>query len=124
MLAQRRELAAAYTKALAALPGVSTQRQDSNMRSNWQSFAALLPEHVDQKAVMQYLLQKGISTRRGVMCCHLEPPYAPYWPQGCLPASEAARDRGIILPLHHKMTADDCTRVVESMESAIKEATR
>jgi dTDP-4-amino-4,6-dideoxygalactose transaminase len=92
------------------------------LRSNWQSYAVLLPGGVDQKAVMQRLLDQGISTRRGVMCSHLEPPYAPYWPQGCLPASEAARDRGVILPLHHKMTAQDCAMVAEALGRAMKEA--
>ena len=53
------------------------------------------------------------------MCCHLEPPYSPYWPKGCLPASEAARDNGIILPLHHKMTPADCLRVVSALGQAL-----
>ena len=119
LLAQRRELAAAYTELLAALPGVRTQRQGPDMRSNWQSFVATLPAGANLKPVMEALLRQGISTRRGIMCCHLEPPYSPYWPKGCLPASEAARDNGIILPLHHKMTPADCLRVVSALGQAL-----
>ncbi len=122
MLAQRRELAAEYTRLLAGLPGVRTQRQGPDMRSNWQSYVVTLPAAAPLRPVMEALLREGISTRRGIMCCHLEPPYAPYWPQGCLPASEAARDHGLILPLHHKMTAADCARVVESLGQALAQA--
>ena len=42
-------------------------------RSNWQSYCVRLPERVDQKQVMQSLLDQGIATRRGIMCSHREP---------------------------------------------------
>lgn len=121
LLAQRRELASVYAELLSALPGVHTQRQGVDMLSNWQSLVATLPAGVSLKPVMEALLRQGISTRRGIMCCHLEPPYAAYWPKGCLPASETARDQGIILPLHHKMTTADCERVVQALASAMEE---
>lgn len=119
MLAQRRTLAKAYQDALSALPGVRTQQQSPSNRSNWQSFAIGLPEGTPQKHVMERLLEAGISTRRGVMCCHLEPPYARFWPHGELLASESARDHGIILPLNHKMTATDCERIVDALRKAM-----
>ena len=45
-------------------------------RSNWQSYCVRLPDRVDQKAVMQGLLDQGIATRRGIMCSHREAPYS------------------------------------------------
>ena len=35
-----------------------------------------LPNRVDQKEVMQNLLDQGIATRRGIMCSHREAPYS------------------------------------------------
>jgi dTDP-4-amino-4,6-dideoxygalactose transaminase len=66
---------------------------------------------------MQSLLAEGISTRRGVMCAHLEPAYADRanarWT--ALPESERAQQRSIILPLYHSMTEPQQDRVVEAL---------
>ena len=44
-------------------------------RTNWQSYCVRLPEDRPQKPVMQALLDRGIATRRGVMCAHREAAY-------------------------------------------------
>jgi dTDP-4-amino-4,6-dideoxygalactose transaminase len=79
----------------------------------------LLPEAADQRAVMQHMLDLGIATRRGIMCSHREPAYADTPPRFPLPKSEAAQDRGILLPLYQGMTADDQERVVAGLEEAL-----
>jgi dTDP-4-amino-4,6-dideoxygalactose transaminase len=63
---------------------------------------------------MQRLLDKGIATRRGVMCVHRELPYvgAARFP---LPRSEEAQDRCILLPLYPDMSEADQDRVVEGL---------
>jgi perosamine synthetase len=63
------------------------------------------------------LLKQGISSRRGIMCAHREEPYANSWPEGSLPNSEAAQDRGIILPLHHLMTEKDVEYIVSALRA-------
>ena len=51
----------------------------NDMKRN--SFATLLllewsiNNSINQKKLMQFLLDNGISTRRGIMCAHLEPAY-------------------------------------------------
>lgn len=86
-------------------------------RSNWQSFCVRLPDTLDQVDVMQSLLAEGISTRRGVMCSHLEPAYASRanarWT--ALSESERAHRRSIILPLYHSMTEPQQDRVIEAL---------
>ena len=52
---------------------------------------------------MQTLLDRGISTRRGIMCAHREAPYVEM-DHSPLPQSEAAQDRCILLPLYPQMT--------------------
>jgi dTDP-4-amino-4,6-dideoxygalactose transaminase len=87
-------------------------------RSNWQSYCVRVADPAIQTPVMQALLDDGVSTRRGVMCSHREQPYADA--SAALRQSEMAQDTGIILPLHHMMTAADMTRVAESLRRAVE----
>ena len=63
---------------------------------------------------MQALLDAGISTRRGIMNAHQEPAYADL-PTPPLPASEAARDEVVLLPLFADMGEDDQDFVIERL---------
>ena len=63
-----------------------------------------LPTGADQRAVMQRMLDRGVATRRGIMCAHLEPAYADLPLRVPAARSEAARDRCILLPLFAGMT--------------------
>ncbi len=68
-------------------------------RSNWQSYCVRLPDGSDQRAVMQAMLDAGISTRRGIMSTHTETAYVQQPLRTPLPVSEAATNGAIILPL-------------------------
>jgi perosamine synthetase len=118
IVAERRERALDYQSALAAIHGLGVPREPAWARSNWQSYAVRLPEGVDQRAAMQLLLDLGISTRRGVMCSHLEPAYADLPQHLPLPHSERATNRTVLLPLFPGMTADDQRRVVAAIGRA------
>ena len=120
ILAERRRLATLYTKALKGLRGLRIFTEPSYARTNWQSYIISIEDPSAQKPVMQALLDLGISTRRGVMCAHLEEPYAAAWPAGCLPHSEAARDRGIILPLYPSMPEADLQKVVSVLREVVR----
>jgi dTDP-4-amino-4,6-dideoxygalactose transaminase len=90
-------------------------------RSNWQSYCVGLPEDVDQIAVMQSMLDAGISAKRGIMCAHRHEAYAkePWRSVGGLTASERAEDRSILIPLFSDMTEDDQDRVVDALRLAL-----
>lgn len=120
MLEHRRALAARYDELLSAISAIGIPRQPSWARSNWQSYCVRLPEHCDQRAIMQALLDQGISTRRGVMCAHREPAYAgmPQCTRFPLPESESVQDRTIILPLYHQMSEADQDRVVQALKQS------
>jgi dTDP-4-amino-4,6-dideoxygalactose transaminase len=64
---------------------------------------------------MQALLERGISTRRGIMNAHQEPACAKLGPV-VLPHSEAARDRVILLPLYDGLTRDDQDYVIDCLQ--------
>jgi dTDP-4-amino-4,6-dideoxygalactose transaminase len=123
MVAERRVLAAAYQQALGRISGLVAPEDRADTRTNWQSYCVLLPAGADQRGVMQRLLDDGISTRRGVMCIHREPAYAnppeSDGVRGPLPVSEAAQDRGMILPMFAGMTAEQARWVASRVDEAL-----
>lgn len=117
IVAERRALAARYAALLGDIAGLVLPREPARARSNWQSYCVRLPEGVQQRPVMQRLLDRGISTRRGIMCAHREAPYLAR-PHRPLPRSEAAQDRCLLLPLFCGMTADEQARVAAALAGA------
>jgi perosamine synthetase len=113
----RRMIAAWYQQSLASVRGISLPAEPAYARPNWQSYIIYLDDPARQKPVMEALLKQGISSRRGIMCAHREEPYANSWPEGSLPNSEAAQDRGIILPMHHLMTEKDVEYIVSALRA-------
>jgi dTDP-4-amino-4,6-dideoxygalactose transaminase len=117
MIERRRCMAERYQAKLDAIPGLTAPREPAWARSNWQSYCVRLPEHLDQRQVMQELLDRGVATRRGIMCIHREQAYAGLpcsWP---LTESEKAQDHCVLLPLYHQMTEQDQDYVVEQLKS-------
>ena len=71
---------------------------------------------------MQALLDKGISTRRGVMNIHLEEAYSDqdaYRMVSGLQRSVAAQRQTIILPLFAQMTDAEVSFVVGTLATAV-----
>jgi perosamine synthetase len=120
VVAKRRALAEAYRGLLANVQGLDLPVEPAFARSNWQSFCVRLPDRFDQVAVMQAMLEQGVSTRRGIMCSHREPAYKDNPLRSPLPQSEAAQERCIILPLYPQMTAADQERVAASLSEACR----
>ncbi len=115
---QRRALADRYRTLLAPIEGLGLPHEPDDARSNWQSYAVLLPDGLDQRAVMQAMLETGVSTRRGIMCSHREEAYADAALPHPLPHSEHAQDRSILLPLYAQMTAAEQDQVVAALAAA------
>lgn len=129
MVVRRRELARRYTERLAGVRGVRTPSEPDWARSNWQSYCVRLPDGIDQHTIMQAMLDRGIATRRGVMCAHREPAYAPgTWRcgAGCtsvpcdhLKNGERLQDTGVVLPLYHELDEEGQGQVVDALQSSI-----
>jgi len=122
MVARRRELAARYRARLADVAEVILPMEPDWARTNWQTFhVRLCGADVDQRSVMQRMLDNGVATRRGVMNAHREHAYpSRTWSAaGPLTRSERAQDRCIMLPLYHDMTDADQDRVVDALRSAV-----
>ncbi len=118
---RRRTLAVAYAECLRGIPGVTPATEPEWARTNWQSYTVRLQPPLEQRRVMQRLLDEGISTRRGVMNAHREPAYpAGSWrAPGPLTRGEQAQDTAIVLPLYHQMTDEDQQRVIAALRRAV-----
>jgi dTDP-4-amino-4,6-dideoxygalactose transaminase len=134
-IAVRRKMAARYHELLAVIPGLTPPAEPDWARTNWQSYCVRIAENLDQREVMQKMLDEGIATRRGIMCAHLEPAYGDpsTWrcaQIGCTPggsssnlaASESAQKHGIILPLFSQMTNEQQDRVAFALHNAFANA--
>jgi dTDP-4-amino-4,6-dideoxygalactose transaminase len=115
---RRRALAEGYRRRLAGLDGLGLPLEPEWARSNWQSFCVRLPRGVHQLELMQAMLDRGVATRRGVMCAHLEPAYA-RTEAPPLPRSEAAHRRCILLPLFPQMTDALQDEVADALVAAL-----
>jgi perosamine synthetase len=119
LVAERRRLADTYRQLLANLPEVEPPHEPAGVRSNWQSYCVRLPAQVDQAAVMQAMLDRGVATRRGIMCAHREPAYRDLPRHHALNNSEAAQDGCLLLPLYPGLTVAHLVVVVEALGAAV-----
>ncbi len=116
LLEKRRALARRYDEALAGVPGLRPPHVPAWCRPNYQSYAVTVaPEYpLGRDALMQALLDRGVSTRRGIMNAHQEGAYAGTGPWH-LPHSEAARDTVVLLPLYPDMTSAEQDYVIDQL---------
>lgn len=115
---RRRRLADEYSARLGHVMELRSPTEPRWARSNWQSYCVELPQRTDQRMVMQALLDRHISTRRGVMNIHLEDSYADrqsHVARSTLKRSFAAQAGSIILPLFAQMAGADIATVVDSL---------
>jgi dTDP-4-amino-4,6-dideoxygalactose transaminase len=116
ILTRRRTLASRYYQALTGIPGLNPPVNGPDWRPNHQSYPVRVTRDysLGRDALMQALLERGVSTRRGIMNSHQEPAYAGMGPL-ILPHSESARDQTILLPLYDGMAADDQDYVIDCL---------
>lgn len=121
IIRSRRLLANRYRELLSDIPGLETPTEPQWARSNWQSYCVRLPGACNQRAVMQALLDRGISTRRGVMNTHLEDAYADLESKkpSHLPRSVAAHAETIILPFFTQLTDGDVAMIASAVRAVV-----
>lgn len=115
---ERRNLATQYETLLSDIPWLSTLKSFNAVRSNWQSYPVRLLKDapLKQKAFMQYLLDNGVTSRRGIMNAHQEVPYRGSWEN--LKSSEETRDNVVLLPFFPGMTKTDLNTISETIHKA------
>lgn len=116
IITRRRELGQRYRELLGGCSGIELPFEPTWARSNWQSFCIRLSAKFNQRTVMQYMLERGVSTRRGIMCSHREEAYIAFPPRQPLPYSEDAQDRCVLLPLYHQLTDAEQKHVATTLK--------
>jgi dTDP-4-amino-4,6-dideoxygalactose transaminase len=117
IVARRQALAARYTAALAGHPWLTPPHVPPGADPNFQSYAVTLTDDapLSRDALMQWLLEKEVATRRGIMLAHREPACADL---ACpvLRQSEAASGRSVLLPLYPQMTDEEQGKVIAALD--------
>lgn len=118
---RRRDLADAYHSHLQSIPDLKLPFEPAWARSNWQSYCVGLPSKSQQKETMQALLDRGIATRRGIMCAHREQTYhkQPWRANGTLYCSEQAQDTSLLIPLYPHMNDSEQDHVASSLQEVL-----
>lgn len=117
ILARRRSLAARYAQALEGCPWLTAPVVPDYAEPNFQSYAVRLSHDapISRDALLQRLLDDGISARPGIMLTHRQPAYAEVTLRQPLPDSEQASERSLLLPLFPQMTDAEQDYVIESL---------
>jgi perosamine synthetase len=115
LLRDRRKIAMKYHDAFKNISGLRLPVEEPGFESNFQSYSIYLknakPGFRDE--LMQALLDIGISTRRGVMCTHLETAYKEEYKGLSLPFSEDLQRNSIIIPLYVPMKPEEAEEVIK-----------
>lgn len=121
ILKKRALLANYYTQAFKNHPLISPPFIPSGDTHNFQSYIIRLKKNskITRDELMQKLLNKGISTRIGVMAAHLQPVYQSMFKGISLPETEQATKETITLPLYPQMNPAEQDFVIKSVSEAI-----
>jgi dTDP-4-amino-4,6-dideoxygalactose transaminase len=116
---RRRQLAAAYTAAVADVPGLRAVADPEWGESNFQSFwLEVGPEYpLDRDGLLERLAEADISARRGIMAAHRQPAYRGRdTGSASLAVTERLTDTTLILPLYHELSEVDQARVIDALQ--------
>ena len=114
---ERRAKAAIYCRKLKDIRWLKAPVEPEYCRSNWQSYPVkvLSDAPVSRNELMQFLLDAGISTRRGIMNAHQEKAYG-HNTRFELKESESARDSTILLPLFPGMKEQEINKIIRAIK--------
>ncbi|HEV2376818.1 MAG TPA: DegT/DnrJ/EryC1/StrS family aminotransferase [Streptosporangiaceae bacterium] len=122
-IARRRQVAARYDKALAALDGLTTLAEPPASRSNIYKYIVLLPPGTDRAAFKREVAERFEVRLAGEVYdlpLHQQPVLADYAGPS-LPAAEDVAGRHVCLPVHSDMTDSEVDQVLTAV-AAVYEA--
>ena len=118
MLRRRRRLASRYSERLSMIPWLVVPRETDEGQHSFQSYMVRLTNDapVSRDELMQQLLDRGVSSRRGIMAIHREAPYRNECWDAQLPVTNLVADSSVVLPLFYEMTEDEQDYVLDCIE--------
>jgi dTDP-4-amino-4,6-dideoxygalactose transaminase len=118
IISRRRQAAERYRSLLADIDIISLPHELEWARTNWQSYCVRLSDVCNQREIMQSMLDRGVSTRRGIMCAHREAPYRNARIPCRLDVSERAQDHCLLLPLYPEIVKPEQETVAATIINA------
>ena len=117
IIIKRRRIAHKYNDAFKHIKCLRIPFEPDGYISNYQSYSLFLTDSapVSRDELMHLLLEKGISTRRGVMTAHREAAYIIGNKTYSLPITEKTSDNSILIPLYPQMKDDEVDYVIDSV---------
>lgn len=121
ILKRKRFFAERYNAAFGLIPEIAVPIEPQGLKTNFQSYMIRIQStaKMSRDEIMQELLEKNISTRRGIMAIHLEPAYQKISGTVSLPETERAFLETMILPLYAEMTVEEQDRVIDGIKQAL-----
>jgi len=121
--AERAERAAAYSRALAGVPGVVAPREKEGARSAWHLYTVRAPE---RDALAEHLKARGIGTAvHYPRPIHLQASMAAGGGRPAdLPVSEQLSREVLCLPLYPELSLEDLARVAGEVRAFVERAVR
>ena len=115
-ISERQKWAKFYQQEL-QLPWLKTPKIPTGTSTSWQSFVCMVEG--DRNKIMNYLQEKGISTRPGTHAVHMLSYYRKKYnlQDSDLPKAKLAYEQSIALPLHNQMTEIDYQYVVDMLRN-------
>ncbi len=122
---ERQKWADFYKRELASLEWLNLPKFSADYKHGWQSFVTMIDEEkspLSRNELMEYLQEKGISTRPGTHAVHMLGYYKNRFgikPED-FPGAMMANDFSMSIPLHNKMNEDDFKYIVKALFDAEK----
>ena len=115
---KRRALNEFYRQYLRDIDWLKPPKEPSYAKSNWQSYGVRVLSNapLSRDALMQYLLDNGVTAKPGIMNAHQEKPYSNS--NFHLPESERARNDVILLPFYPQLEERDIRTITDLMKKA------
>ncbi|MBM3176571.1 MAG: DegT/DnrJ/EryC1/StrS family aminotransferase [Bacteroidetes bacterium] len=119
---ERNERANFYNKNLASIEWLRTPSYGARFKHGWQSYVLFVDETrspINRNELMEFLQQKGISTRPGTHAVHMLGFYKNTYRINAsdYPGAFQSNEYSMAIPLHNRMVAEDYEYVVEVLKT-------
>ena len=119
LVASKRAIGAAYTKAFADIKGITTPFANPDIVNSFWLYTVLINEqsHVSRDELIEKLLFNGIETRAVFFPIHEMPPYQRFAASTGYPVTERISRQGLSLPSAVSLSAEEVENVCETVRS-------
>lgn len=119
---ERSEWANFYHQKLGGIDWLRLPKYETRYKHGWQSYVLFVKEElspIKRNDLMEYLQQKGISTRPGTHAVHMLGFYKNHFhiQPADFPGAYAANEFSMSIPLHNKMVKEDYEYIVDALVS-------